>query len=194
MMYDPNVFTLNLEQLMSGTPIDAAIGVLQVTIISGTGLKTTKLAGGNPDPYVNISINNDKILASTSWKENTGNPQWVETKFVLVQSLTGSLGLSVADYNEHRKDSSLGKATWDLSQLVEDATREGQTAKVYLGGKERGELKFDVYESSRYYLFELILTSFIAHSILLSNRRLSMENRNLFQNPVSFCVYLEGMN
>ena len=62
MMYHPNVFTLNLEQLLSGQPIDAAIGVLQVTVHSARGLKGSKLGGGTPDPYVSMSIN---IMSST---------------------------------------------------------------------------------------------------------------------------------
>jgi len=46
MMYDPNVFTLNLEQLLSGEPLDTAIGVLQVTVQSARALKGTKIGGG----------------------------------------------------------------------------------------------------------------------------------------------------
>lgn len=50
MMYDPNVFTLNLEQLLNGAPLDTAIGVLQLTITSARGLKANKIGGGAPDP------------------------------------------------------------------------------------------------------------------------------------------------
>lgn len=71
MMYDPNAYTLNLEQLLSGTPLDAAIGVLQVTLISARGIKGTKIGGGTPDPYVAIAINNREELAHTKYKSNT---------------------------------------------------------------------------------------------------------------------------
>lgn len=71
MMYDPNVFTLNLEQLLSGTPLDAAIGVLQITIVSARGIKGTKIGGGTPDPYVALSIQNRTELAHTKYKTNT---------------------------------------------------------------------------------------------------------------------------
>jgi len=71
MMYDPNVFTLNLEQLLSGAPLDAAIGVVQVTLHSARGIKGTKIGGGTPDPYVSISINNRNELAVTKYKHNT---------------------------------------------------------------------------------------------------------------------------
>jgi len=71
MMYDPNVFTLNLEQLLSGTPLDAAIGVIQVTIEAARGLKAGKIGGGSPDPYVSISISNRGELAKTKYKQST---------------------------------------------------------------------------------------------------------------------------
>jgi Ca2+-dependent lipid-binding protein len=71
MMYDPNVFTLNLEQMLSGAPIDAAIGVLQVTIHSARGIKGTKIGGGTPDPFIGICLNNRAELAHTKYKNNT---------------------------------------------------------------------------------------------------------------------------
>lgn len=71
MMYDPNVFTLNLEQLLSGVPLDAAIGVVQVTVEAARGLKGSKIGGGTPDPYVSITINNRQELARTNHKPDT---------------------------------------------------------------------------------------------------------------------------
>lgn len=71
MMYDPNVFTLNLEQLLSGTPLDAAIGVVQLTIEAARGLQGQKLAGGSPDPYVSITINNRQELERTKYMNST---------------------------------------------------------------------------------------------------------------------------
>lgn len=70
-MYDPNVFTINLEQLLSGAPIDSAIGVLKVTIRHARGIKGAKIGGGTPDPFVSISVNSTKELAHTKYKNNT---------------------------------------------------------------------------------------------------------------------------
>lgn len=70
-MYDPNVFTLNLEQLLSGAPLDAAIGVLQVTVRGAKGIKSTKFGGGTPDPYVQISFNERETVARTHYKHST---------------------------------------------------------------------------------------------------------------------------
>lgn len=144
MMYDPNVFTLNLEQLLSGAPLDAAIGVVQVTLHSARGIKGTKIGGGTPDPYVSISINNRNELAVTKYKHNTYNPTWMETKFILINSLHESLTLNLYDYNDHRKDALLGTASFDMAQLQDDATCENINSTLLLDGKERGELRYDV--------------------------------------------------
>ncbi|EED81501.1 predicted protein [Postia placenta Mad-698-R] len=144
MMYDPNVFTLNLEQLLSGEPLDQAIGVLQVTVQSARGLRGSKISGGSPDPYVSLSINSRSELARTKAKQDTANPTWSETKFLLVNSLTESLILSVMDFNDHRKDSEIGSASFDMSKLREDASYEGLEAPILKDGKDKGMIRYDV--------------------------------------------------
>lgn len=67
----PNAFTLNLEQLLSGVPLDTAVGVLQITLVRGTNLKGVKLGGGTPDPYVSVSIAQRAELARTKTKRST---------------------------------------------------------------------------------------------------------------------------
>lgn len=71
MMYDPNIFSLNLEQMLSGKPLDAAIGIIQVVVHSARGIKGTKIGGGTPDPYVSLNMNNRVELARTKYKNNT---------------------------------------------------------------------------------------------------------------------------
>lgn len=71
MMYDPHSFTLNLEQLLSGKPLDAAIGVVQIVVRAARNIKGTKIGGGTPDPYVSITINDRSELACTKYKNNT---------------------------------------------------------------------------------------------------------------------------
>jgi len=67
----------------------------------------------------------------------------METKFLLINSLNESLILNVFDYNEHRKNTLLGTATFELAKLQEDATHEGIETALLKDGKERGELRFD---------------------------------------------------
>ena len=68
----------------------------------------------------------------------------METKFILVNSLTESLILTVLDYNDHRKNTELGFASFELDKLREDATQEGIEAPVLKDGKEKGFMRFDV--------------------------------------------------
>lgn len=166
MMYDPNVFTLNLEQILSGEPLDTAIGVLQVTIRGARGIRGNKIGGGTPDPYVSMSINNRAECAKTHYKHSTyvpslsvprlrhekltvaicnrTNPSWNETKFLLVNSLQEALILNVMDFNDHRKDTQLGAVSFELSKLLEDATQEGLERPILKEGKDKGNLRFDV--------------------------------------------------
>lgn len=144
MMYDPSFFTINLEQMLSGKPLDTAIGVIRVTLSSARGIKTTKIGGGTPDPYVSLNIENRTELARTKYKPNTSNPTWMETKFVLVNNLHEDFQLNVYDYNEHRKDSLLGTTTFKLKTLQDDAAQENITSRLLKDGKDAGELKYDV--------------------------------------------------
>lgn len=161
-MYEPNVFTLNLEQLLSGKALDAAIGVLQVTVHSARGIKGTKIGGGVPDPFMSFAINDRAELARTHVKRNTYvctslfslrfllmfcasyNPTWAETKFLLVNSISENLVLNLWDFNDHRKDTSLGAATFDMNQLAVDSLCEGIVSPLLKDGKERGEIRYDV--------------------------------------------------
>lgn len=167
-MYDPNVFTLNLEQLLSGAPLDTAIGVVKVTIHSARSIKGNKIGGGTPDPFVSFSINNREELAKTKYKHNTSvlftpsddlwlrhshglfmgnrfNPTWNETKFLLVTNLADNLCLTVFDYNEHRKNTELGSVAFELGNLAEDATQDDLELPILKDGKEKGTLRFDVH-------------------------------------------------
>lgn len=68
---------------------------------------------------------------------------WNETKFILLNNLNETLTMVVKDWNEHRPDSDLGTANFDLKTLVEDGQQEGVTAEVMFDGKSRGAIKFD---------------------------------------------------
>ena len=63
---------------------------------------------------------------------------------MLVNNLKDNLTLSVFDYNDHRKNSLLGIASFDFEKLLEDSTQEGIVSTILKDGKPRGELRFDV--------------------------------------------------
>lgn len=144
MMYDPNVFTLDLEQMLSGTPLDAAIGVLKITVHDARGLKSTKLGGGSPDPYVSLALGAKPPVARTKTIDSTSTPSWNETQFVLVNSLADVLNLNIFDYNEHTKDDLIGTVSQELKGFEEDPEQDGIVSRIIHGGKDRGELRYDI--------------------------------------------------
>lgn len=145
MMYSPNQFSLNLEELMSGSPLDTTIGVLQVTIWSARDLVGVKFAGGTPDPFIALSIDEGKEIARTRVKYDTVQPTYKETKFVLLQKLQGLLTLVVYDFNDRRPDTRLGSTTFDLSTL-ETNPEPGQLNKavMYNGKTPHGSMQFSL--------------------------------------------------
>lgn len=142
MLYNPNVFTINLEELLSGTPLDTACGVLQVTVFNARNLRGVKLGGGTPDPYVAVSVDDKETLAKTKYKHSTSNPIWRSSHFILLNNLNGLLTLSLMDYNDHRSDSKLGTATFDLQELEKDPDQSNLSTPVVLEGKDRGQLQY----------------------------------------------------
>ncbi|KAK9727873.1 Tricalbin-2 [Basidiobolus ranarum] len=144
MMYAPNVFTLDVEQIMSGVDMEAAVGVLKITIRSARNLKNVELIGMS-DPYVILQCNNRAELARTSVKYNTLNPVWDETYYVLLHNISDNLSLEIFDKEDVQKDRSLGTATFDLSTLNDTPEQTDILGKVIReGGKESGELLYDL--------------------------------------------------
>ena len=144
MMYDPNVFTIDLESLLSGTPLDSAIGVLKVHIIDARGLKAVKLGGGAPDPYVSVALGAKEPVSRTKTVSSSSNPTFNETQFILINTLADILNLHLYDYNDHRPDNLLGTVTRELATLNDDAEQQGIVGSILGGGKERGELRYDL--------------------------------------------------
>ncbi|KAF2263568.1 tricalbin [Lojkania enalia] len=144
MMYDPNVFPIEIAKMLAGNPVDQAIGVLQVTFHGAQGLKNPDKFSGTPDPYAVVSINNRNELGRTKTVHESANPRWNETMNIIITSLKDSLTINIFDYNDIRKDKELGTATFALEQLEEDDDHENLHLEVMSGGRPRGILQCDV--------------------------------------------------
>lgn len=142
MMYEPNVFPIELAKMLAGSPIDQAIGVVQIQFHGGQGLGAP--GGGTPDPYVLVTINGRTELARTRTIKQNANPSWNETINIVVTSLQDALDLQVFDYNEYRKDRDLGNATFQLERLQEIEEYENETLEVFSNGKARGIITADI--------------------------------------------------
>ncbi|KAK3070276.1 Tricalbin-2 [Teratosphaeriaceae sp. CCFEE 6253] len=144
MMYAPNVFPIEIAKMLSGNPVDQAIGVLQVVFHGAQGLKNPDKFSGTPDPYATVSINNRDVLGKTKTVEGNPNPRWNETVNIILTSLREPLTIQVWDYNEVRKDKELGVCTFDLEQLEKDTDHENQQLDVIASGRPRGVVQADI--------------------------------------------------
>ena len=143
-MYDPNVFPIEIAKMLAGNPVDQAIGVLAVTIHGANGLKNSDKLAGTPDPYAVVSLNSRDALGKTKTVKENASPRWNETVHVIITSLTDALTLQVYDWNEYRKDKELGVATFALDQLENVTEHENLQLEVMANGKARGVIQADV--------------------------------------------------
>ncbi|KAI4114736.1 MAG: hypothetical protein LQ345_004539 [Seirophora villosa] len=144
MMYEPNVFPIEIAKMLAGNPVDQAIGVLAVTIHGANGLKNPDRFGGTPDPYAVVSLNSRDALGKTKTVKENASPRWNETIYVIIISLKDSLTLQLYDENEYRKDKELGTATFSLEQVEEVTEHENLQLEVMANGKPRGIVQADV--------------------------------------------------
>ncbi|KAL8951760.1 MAG: hypothetical protein Q9222_002281 [Ikaeria aurantiellina] len=144
MMYEPNVFPIEIAKMLAGNPVDQAIGVLAVTIHGAHGLKNPDKLSGTPDPYATVSLNGRDTLGKTKTVKENANPRWDDTLYLIITSLKDSLTMQLYDWNEYRKDKDLGTATFSLEQLEEITEHENLQLEVMANGKPRGILQADV--------------------------------------------------
>ena len=143
-MYNPNVFPIEIAKMLAGNPVDQAIGVLAVTIHGAQGLKNPDKMSGTPDPYAVLSLNSRDALGKTKTVKENANPRWNETLYLIIVSLADSLTLQVYDWNEYRKDKELGTATFPLDQVESITEHENLQLEVMANGKARGVVQADV--------------------------------------------------
>ena len=143
-MYEPNVFPIEIAKLLAGGAVDQAIGVLAVTLHGAQGLKNPDALGGSIDPYIVISLNGRDALGKTKIIKQNSNPRWNETVYVIITSFADALTLQVYDFNEYRKDKMLGTAAFALDQLEKDSEHTNLRLEVLAGGKARGLVQADV--------------------------------------------------
>ncbi|KAG7666099.1 TCB1 [[Candida] subhashii] len=141
MLYHPLSFQLNVQQLLSGYSLDSAIGVLAITADSARGLKGFSTIGNTLDPYLTFGYK-DKVLAKTKVIDDTSEPVWKETVYIPVSSLSEPLNISVIDFNDFRKDRTVGVIQFDVEQLLDQPKQPSLTCPFLRNNKPVGELKF----------------------------------------------------
>lgn len=144
MMYEPNVFPVEIAKMLAGNPVDRAIGVVAVTLHGANQLKNPDKFSGTPDPYAVVSLNNRLELGRTKVVHESDSPKWHETIYVIITSFADSLTINPYDWNEFRKDKNLGAATFALDKLEEEHEHEGIYMEVMSSGRSRGAIHADI--------------------------------------------------
>ena len=144
MMYDPNVFPVEVAKMLAGTPVDQAIGVLQIQFQGANGLRNPDPLAGTPDPYATVSIAGRQELGRTKTIKENANPRWNETVNIVISSLKDDLNLKVFDFNDFRKDKELGMATFSLDKFEHDDEFQNESLPLMLNGRARGQLQCDI--------------------------------------------------
>lgn len=144
MMYAPNVFPIEVAKLLSGSPVDQAIGVIAITIHGAQGLKNTDSFASSIDPYAVITLNKRQPLAQTKTIRDTTSPRWNETHYIIITSFNDSLDMIIYDFNDFRKDKELGVASFSLEDIEMINQFENESLEVIAGGKARGNLSCDI--------------------------------------------------
>lgn len=144
MMYDPNVFPIEIAKMLAGNPVDQAIGVVAVTLHAGRQLKNPDKFSGTPDPYAVVALNSGKELGRTKIIHDTDSPMWNETIYVIVSSFADALSIKAYDWNEFRKDKEMGAASFALDKLEQEPSHEGLFLEVLSSGRHRGAIQADI--------------------------------------------------
>ncbi|PYH90388.1 tricalbin [Aspergillus ellipticus CBS 707.79] len=144
MMYNPNVFPIEIAKMLAGNAMDQAIGVVAVTLHGARQLKNPDAFAGTPDPYAVVSLNNRVELGRTKTIHDTDSPRWNETIYVIITSFAESLTIVPYDWNEFRKDKELGTATFPLDRLEQEAEHDGIFLEVMASGRSRGAVHADI--------------------------------------------------
>lgn len=142
MMYAPNAFQLNVQQMLSGSALDSAVGVLAITVYRAGNLKGSGRIGNTVDPYIVFWLKNEEN-GRTSVKKDTCNPRWNETKYLLVNNLTEVLRMEIIDFNDFRTDKTIGSVSLNLDSIASNPEQKGIHGEVLEGRKKKGTLVYD---------------------------------------------------
>lgn len=145
MMYAPNSFQINIEEMMAASGVDSAIGVLAVSVFNASGLKGSDSIGNTVDPYAVFSLNQNTELARTKTVRNTKNPNWNETKYILVNNLSEVLNIDFFDQNDRRKDKLIGNLSIPLDTLEAKPDQENLSGEIQDSGKPRGTVNYELH-------------------------------------------------
>ncbi|KAI9105980.1 C2 domain-containing protein, partial [Phlyctochytrium arcticum] len=91
-------------------------GLLRTRIVEAKGLANVEMMGKS-DPYVKLDLAG-RAFGATHVKNNTLDPKWDEIFYAVCYSRKEHLTLSLWDWNDFKKDRSLGQVEFLVSDLI----------------------------------------------------------------------------
>ncbi|KXS19531.1 hypothetical protein M427DRAFT_452561 [Gonapodya prolifera JEL478] len=101
------------------------MGVARVTVKNAVKLKNAEPVGLS-DPYVALSLSG-KLLHRTKVIDNNLNPIWDQTYHLIIYSSNDRIEFQIFDYNDLRKDKSMGRVEMPLLALFPDLKTRSRT-------------------------------------------------------------------
>ncbi|CCD23437.1 tricalbin NDAI_0B04030 [Naumovozyma dairenensis CBS 421] len=142
MLLPPFSLQLNIPQLISSSAL--SIGVLEVTIKNVKDIKrSSSMLNISIDPYLAFEFGGKRI-AKTRTVRDTLNPVWNETMYILLQSFTDPLTISLYDKRAKLKDKVLGRIEYNLNSLHDNDSQRNVHANFLRNSKPIGEMNFDL--------------------------------------------------
>lgn len=105
------------------------VGLLRLHIVEAKGLANVEMMGKS-DPYTKLNLAG-RAFGATHVKNNTLDPKWDEIFYAVCYSKREMLSLSVWDWNDFKKDKSLGRVEFLVADLVkEDQETDAENADL----------------------------------------------------------------
>ncbi|KAI9011886.1 C2 domain-containing protein [Phycomyces nitens] len=149
LLYAPNVFTVEVDKFMAGDlDMSQANGVLAITVYSASSISHCEdLIYGPSNPFIRFYVDHAQELGRTSIKDNTLEPQWNETHFLLLNNLNCQLCLELRDHNPGSKDRRLATGIFNLRDLDSETKydQEGLNVVLLRDGKSISDLRVDLH-------------------------------------------------
>ncbi|CAI4050025.1 hypothetical protein SKDZ_14G2350 [Saccharomyces kudriavzevii ZP591] len=138
----PFSLQLNIPQLLSKTGLP--IGVLEIKVKSAQGLKGLMgMIKKTADPYLTFELSG-KIVGKTKVAKNSTNPTWNESIYILLQSFTDPLTITVYDKRERLSDKKMGIIVFNLNRLHANHYQKNEKVHFLRNSKPVGDLTFDL--------------------------------------------------
>lgn len=143
MLMAPFSLQLNIPSLISNTHL--SMGVIELTVKNATDLHNGSgdLLQTSVDPYLKFELNG-KDIGKTRTVRDSLNPVWNETSYILVNSLTDPLSISIVDKRVKLKDKKFGRIEINLNTLTTRPIQRNLKADFLRNSKHVGSLTFDL--------------------------------------------------